>query len=92
MQTTTNGLSEMPPKATLKIDKSTLESLKMASRSMDDTYDAVICRLLNDRLTVMRLKEDQAQMKKDLETLPSSTDSKGIVWVTLRDVKEMIDR
>ena len=47
MENTTNGLSGMP-KATLKIDKSTLERLKSISVNMDDTYDAIITRLLND--------------------------------------------
>lgn len=35
-------------KATLKIDKSTLERLKSISVNMDDTYDAIITRLLNE--------------------------------------------
>jgi hypothetical protein len=47
MQTMENALSEMP-KATLKIDKSTLERLKSVSINMDDTYDAIITRLLNE--------------------------------------------
>jgi hypothetical protein len=59
----------MPPKATLKIDKSTLESLKLASRSMDDTYDAVICRLLNDRLSRISLQQNYDKMKEELEAL-----------------------
>ena len=48
MQKLEEQLSNMPPKSTLKIDKSTLDRLKSISVNMDDTYDAIITRLLNE--------------------------------------------
>lgn len=39
--------SEMS-KATLKIETSTRDKLKQLSTSMDDTFDTVICRLIDE--------------------------------------------
>jgi len=68
MQTTTNELSAMPPKATLKIDKSTLERLKGISVNMDDTYDAIITRLLNHRDDAMDLQKEINRLKEEMHS------------------------
>ena len=54
--------------ATLKIDKSTLERLKFISVNMDDTYDAIICRLINHR-------NDAADLQKEIDRLKKETHS-----------------
>jgi hypothetical protein len=46
METSENVLSDMP-KATLKIEVSTRERLRKLG-SMDDTFDTVICMLLDE--------------------------------------------
>lgn len=67
MQKLEEPLIKMTPKATLKIDKSTLESLKRISISMEDTYDSVICRLLADRLNLILLKQEMERLKAELD-------------------------
>ena len=44
-----NGIIDTAmPKATLKIERRTLSRLKATSTNMDDTYDTLICRLLDE--------------------------------------------
>lgn len=41
---------------------------------------------------VKRLIAERNRLRNDIDYLPTSTDSKGVVWVALRDVKEMIEK
>ena len=51
------GISEGDmPKATLKIEVSTRDRLKQIG-SMDDTFDSVICRLLDEHEELKNLRE-----------------------------------
>lgn len=45
------------PKATLKIEVSTRDRLKQLG-SMDDTFDSVICRLLDEHEELKNLREN----------------------------------
>lgn len=47
MEQNTNSVVEMP-KATLKIESTTRDRLKSLSQHMDDTFDAIICRLIDE--------------------------------------------
>lgn len=54
----TNGKSEVDmSKATLKIESTTRDKLKKLSTSMDDTFDTIICRLIEEH-------EDNLKKKK----------------------------
>ena len=68
MQKLEEQLSNMPPKSTLKIDKSTLDRLKSISVNMDDTYDAIITRLLNHRDDAEDLQKEIDRLKKEIHS------------------------
>ena len=58
----------MTPKSTLKIDKSTLDRLKLISVNMDDTYDAIITRLLNHRNDAEDLQKEIDRLKEEIHS------------------------
>ena len=68
MQTLEEPSSTVSPKATLKIEKSTLERLKIISVNMDDTYDAIITRLLNHRDDAADLQKEIDRLKKEIHS------------------------
>jgi len=56
------GISEGDmPKATLKIEASTRDRLKLLG-SMDDTFDSVICRLLDEHEELNTLREKSGKL------------------------------
>ena len=63
------GEGDPMPKATLKIERVTLDRLKQISTNMEDTYDAIIGRLLQDRYSLILLKDDHAKLKANYEAL-----------------------
>ena len=56
METTVNNEVDMP-KATLKIETSTRNELKALSTNMEDTFDAIICRLIQEHKDVIKKKK-----------------------------------
>lgn len=56
------GISEGDmPKATLKIEATTRDRLKQLG-SMDDTFDSVICRLLDEHEELKALREKSGKL------------------------------
>lgn len=49
------------PKATLKIEATTRDRLKQLG-SMDDTFDSVICRLLDEHEELKALREKSGKL------------------------------
>ena len=58
------GLVDMP-KVTVKLERSVTDKLKAASSNMNDTYDSVILRLLEDhaKLAALQVRYDE-QLKR----------------------------
>ena len=53
----TETIEPLMPKATLKIDATTRDKLKNLSTNMEDTFDTIICRLIDHYETIPPKKD-----------------------------------